>query len=164
VGVAGEAMLSALQQGLARAANAGTVLAALQGEVAERLQAWGWQVTTGVGGHGVVGTLTLGAGRKSIALRADMDALPIQEATGKPWQSVHDGVMHACGHDGHTTILLGAAQRLHRLVARLHILFEGLRDFANTVAYPGEVLFGLSGGRGRQPGPGSRSETSAQED
>ena len=79
------------------------------GLVAKRLQEWGWQVTPGVGGHGVVGTMTLGPGRKSIALRADMDALPIQEATGKPWQSVHDGVMHACGHDGHTAILLGAA-------------------------------------------------------
>jgi hippurate hydrolase len=95
--------------------------------VAERLQAWGWQVTTGVGGHGVVGTMTLGSGRKSIALRADMDALPIQESTGKPWQSVHDGVMHACGHDGHTTILLGAAQHLaqtRRFSGTVHLVFQ----------------------------------------
>jgi hippurate hydrolase len=95
--------------------------------VAERLQAWGWQVTSGVGGHGVVGTMTLGSSRKSVALRADMDALPIQEATGKPWQSVDDGVMHACGHDGHTTILLGAAQHLaqtRRFSGTVHLVFQ----------------------------------------
>jgi hippurate hydrolase len=56
-----------------------------------------------------------------------MDALPIQEATGKPWQSVHDGVMHACGHDGHTTILLGAAQHLaqtRRFSGTVHLVFQ----------------------------------------
>ena len=80
--------------------------------VARHLQEWGWGVTRGVGGHGVVGTLRVGSSSKSIALRADMDALPIPEATGKPYTSVNAGVMHACGHDGHTTMLLGAAQQL----------------------------------------------------
>ena len=61
-------------------------------------------------------------------------------------------------------LLLGATQRLHRLVARLHVLFEGLRHFADAVAYPNEVLFGLRGGRGRQLGHGRRGEPSAQED
>ena len=82
--------------------------------VARHLQEWGWAVTRGVGGHGVVGTLRAGASARSLALRADMDALPIAEATGKPYASRHTGVMHACGHDGHTTMLLGAAQQLAR--------------------------------------------------
>ena len=90
--------------------------------VAEHLQAWGWEVTRGVGGHGVVGTLRVGGSPRSLALRADMDALPIQEATGKPYASRRAGVMHACGHDGHTTMLLGAAQQL-----------AGTRNFNGTV-------------------------------
>ncbi len=95
--------------------------------VAGRLQAWGWEVARGVGGHGVVGTLHRPGGSRRIALRADMDALPIQEATGRPWQSVHDGVMHACGHDGHTAMLLGAAQELARtrqFRGTVHLVFQ----------------------------------------
>jgi hippurate hydrolase len=95
--------------------------------VAQNLQSWGWQVTQGVGGHGVVGTMTCGSGTKSIALRADMDALPIQETTGKPYASRHDGVMHACGHDGHTAILLGAAQHLaktRQFSGTVHLVFQ----------------------------------------
>jgi hippurate hydrolase len=95
--------------------------------VAGRLQSWGWEVTRGVGGHGVVGTLHQPGGARRIALRADMDALPIQEATGRPWQSVHDGVMHACGHDGHTAMLLGAAQELARnrqFRGTVHLVFQ----------------------------------------
>lgn len=95
--------------------------------VAGRLQAWGWEVTRGVGGHGVVGTLHRPGGSRRIALRADMDALPIQETTGRPWQSVHDGVMHACGHDGHTAMLLGAARELARtrqFRGTVHLVFQ----------------------------------------
>ena len=95
--------------------------------VAGRLQAWGWEVTRGVGGHGVVGTLHQPGGSRRIALRADMDALPIQEATDRPWRSVHDGVMHACGHDGHTAMLLGAAQELARarqFRGTVHLVFQ----------------------------------------
>ena len=95
--------------------------------VASRLNEWGWQVTRGVGGHGVVGTLHQPGGSRRIALRADMDALPIQETTGRPWQSVHDGVMHACGHDGHTAMLLGAAQELARtrqFRGTVHLVFQ----------------------------------------
>ena len=95
--------------------------------VAGRLQAWGWEVTRGVGGHGVVGTLRVPGSGRSVALRADMDALPIQETSGRPWQSVHDGVMHACGHDGHTTMLLGAAQQLARtrqFRGTVHLVFQ----------------------------------------
>lgn len=81
--------------------------------VAERLESWGYEVTRSVGGLGVVGRLRQGSGR-SIAIRADMDALPITEATNLPYASQASGKMHACGHDGHTTMLLGAAEYLAR--------------------------------------------------
>ncbi|UHS58542.1 M20 aminoacylase family protein [Agrobacterium vaccinii] len=80
--------------------------------VAEKLENWGYEVTRNVGGHGVVARLSVGESRKGIAIRADMDALPILEETGKPYASKTPGKMHACGHDGHTTVLLGAAQHL----------------------------------------------------
>ncbi|GAA4215530.1 hippurate hydrolase [Sagittula marina] len=83
--------------------------------VAEALRAAGVdEVVEGIGRTGVVGVIrgqTNTSGR-TIGLRADMDALPIVEATGKPWASQVDGMMHACGHDGHTTMLLGAARQL----------------------------------------------------
>jgi hippurate hydrolase len=83
--------------------------------VAEKLRAFGVdEVTTGVGRTGVVGVIRgrkMGSG-KVIALRADMDALPIAEKTGKPYSSTVPGMMHACGHDGHTAMLLGAARYL----------------------------------------------------
>ena len=80
--------------------------------VAAQLGAWGYEVTTGLGGTGVVGQLKRGTSSRSIGLRADMDALPIAEATGAAWASCENGVMHACGHDGHTAMLLAAAQHL----------------------------------------------------
>jgi hippurate hydrolase len=80
--------------------------------VADKLRAWGYDVTTGLGGTGVVGQLVKGQSAKRLGLRADMDALPIVESTGAAWSSCHHGVMHACGHDGHTAMLLAAAQQL----------------------------------------------------
>ena len=81
--------------------------------VAAKLREWGVEVTEGVGGTGVVGTIHGNRpGQRSIGLRADMDALAITEATGASHASTTPGVMHACGHDGHTTMLLGAAQQL----------------------------------------------------
>src|SRR3978361_2110642 len=80
--------------------------------VARKLEEWGIDVYRGVGQTGVVGVLRNGNGQASIGLRADMDALPIQEATGLPYASQNPGLMHACGHDGHTTMLLGAAKYL----------------------------------------------------
>lgn len=68
--------------------------------------------TAGIGGHGVVATLTRQGSNRSVGLRADMDALPIMEATGAPYASKTPGIMHACGHDGHTASLLGAARLL----------------------------------------------------
>jgi hippurate hydrolase len=80
--------------------------------VAKKLREWGYEVTTGLGGTGVVGQLKRGAGTKCLGLRADMDALPITENTALPWSSCNHGVMHACGHDGHTAMLLAAAKHL----------------------------------------------------
>lgn len=82
--------------------------------VAARLSELGVSHQTGVGGTGVVATLTQGGSNRSVGLRADMDALPILEATSLPYASVNPGVMHACGHDGHTTSLLGAVALLVR--------------------------------------------------
>jgi amidohydrolase len=81
------------------------------GFVCRTLQELGIPFTAGVGGHGVVGTIARG-GNRNVGLRADMDALPLTEATGLPWASRTAGVMHACGHDGHTASLLGAAALL----------------------------------------------------
>lgn len=80
--------------------------------VAELLQQWGYEVTTGLGGTGVVGTLQRGQGGRRLGLRADIDALPIHEDSGLAYASQTDGLMHACGHDGHTAILLPAAHYL----------------------------------------------------
>ncbi len=83
--------------------------------VAECLEQWGFEVHGGIATTGVVGTLTWGEGGPRLGLRADMDALPIEELTGLPWASRTPGQMHACGHDGHTAILLGAAQVFGRM-------------------------------------------------
>ena len=82
--------------------------------VAEKLTEFGIQVHRGIGRTGVVGVLREGNEVKSVGLRADMDALPIHERNTFAHRSTHDGVMHACGHDGHTTMLLGAARYLAR--------------------------------------------------
>jgi amidohydrolase len=80
--------------------------------VAQKLQEWGIEVHRGVGGTGVVGVLRSGNGQATLGLRADMDALPIEEANDFAYRSRNTGKMHACGHDGHTTMLLGAARYL----------------------------------------------------
>ncbi|KWV93770.1 M20 aminoacylase family protein [Erythrobacter sp. AP23] len=80
--------------------------------VAEKLRSFGVETATGLGGTGVVGVLRKGTSNASIGLRADLDALAIQEATGLPHQSRNDGVMHACGHDGHSVMLIAAARYL----------------------------------------------------
>ena len=80
--------------------------------VAETLRGFGLDVVEGVGGTGVVGTLKRGTSNRAVALRSDMDALRIRETGSAAWRSVNDGVMHACGHDGHTAMLLGAARLL----------------------------------------------------
>lgn len=95
--------------------------------VAAKLEAWGYQVHRGLGGTGVVGTLKRGTSTRSLGLRADMDALPIQETSGAEWSSTKPGLMHACGHDGHTAMLLAAAHELALNAdfdGMLHLIFQ----------------------------------------
>ncbi|QRQ83912.1 M20 aminoacylase family protein [Cupriavidus oxalaticus] len=95
--------------------------------VAEQLAAWGYAVHRGLGTTGVVGTLRKGQGTRALGIRADMDALPIQEQTGLAYASTIAGKMHACGHDGHTAILLCAAKYLAESVAfngTLNLIFQ----------------------------------------
>ncbi|MGF6756045.1 M20 aminoacylase family protein [Paraburkholderia sp. GAS42] len=135
--------------------------------VAEKLEAWGWQVTRGVGKTGVVGTMKLCDGTRSIGIRADMDALPIVEQTGLPYASAEHGKMHACGHDGHTTMLLGAAQHLaatRRFSGTVHLYFQpaeetGIDSGAKKMIedglferFPCDAVFGLHNHPGAEPG------------
>lgn len=95
--------------------------------VAERLRSFGLEVHEGLGGTGVVGVLRRGSGARSIGLRAELDALPITERSGKPHASRNAGVMHACGHDGHTAALLGAAKLLSEQAdfdGTVHFVFQ----------------------------------------
>jgi amidohydrolase len=97
------------------------------GLVAERLASFGCEVHRGLGKTGVVGTLRIGNGNGVIGLRADMDALPMQEANEFAHRSRHDGRMHGCGHDGHTTMLLGAARYLaetRNFDGTVHFIFQ----------------------------------------
>jgi len=98
--------------------------------VAQKLQEWGIEVHRGVGTTGVVGVLRSGNGEGTIGLRADMDALPILEANDIPYRSRNQGKMHACGHDGHTTMLLGAARYLAET--------RGFNGTVNFIFQPGE--------------------------
>ncbi len=95
--------------------------------VANKLTEWGYAVDRGLGKTGVVGTLRVGSGTKSVGLRADMDALPLQEHNRFAHRSQNDGRMHACGHDGHTAMLLAAAQYLaesRHFDGTLHVIFQ----------------------------------------
>jgi len=95
--------------------------------IASRLASWGYEVDRGLATTGVVGTLRRGTGDKRLGLRADMDALPLRELSGVEWSSVHEGVMHACGHDGHTAMLLAAAKQLAEcgdFDGTLHLIFQ----------------------------------------
>lgn len=124
--------------------------------VAARLQAWGYQVESGIGDTGVVARLRRGEGRRSLGIRADMDALPIEEKTGLPYASSHPGVMHACGHDGHTAILLGAAQYLAehgKFSGTLNLIFQPAEESLGGAKrmieqglfekYPCDAIFGM---------------------
>jgi len=105
--------------------------------IADALEALGIEVHKGIGGTGIVGVLRAGSSGRSIGLRADMDALPIQEQTGLAHASSIPGVFHGCGHDGHTAMLLGAAQHLVRTRR-----FDGIVNF---IFQPAEE--GLGGAR-----------------
>ncbi|ABR59031.1 M20 aminoacylase family protein [Sinorhizobium medicae] len=101
--------------------------------VARHLEALGFEVTTGLAKTGVVGTLSCGTGSRSIGIRADMDALPIAEETGLDYASKTPGLMHACGHDGHTAMLLGAARALaerKNFNGTIHLIFQPAEENA----------------------------------
>jgi len=124
--------------------------------VAKELAACGCEVVRNVGKTGVVGTLRAGKGARAIGLRADMDALPIREANTFAHRSQHEGRMHACGHDGHTTMLLGAAKYLaetRSFDGVVHFIFqpaeEGLGGARAMIEdglferFPCEAVFGM---------------------
>ena len=134
--------------------------------VAAKLEAFGFdEVHRGVGRTGVVGVLRAGCSARSIGLRADMDALPIDEASGVAWASTHPGRMHACGHDGHTAMLLAAARHLAehgRFDGTLHLIFQpaeeggggALRMMADGLfeRWPCDAVFAMHNMPGRAPG------------
>ena len=125
--------------------------------VMERLTEMGVPFESGVGGHGIVATLRQGDSNRSVALRADMDALPIFEATDLPWASTVAGKMHACGHDGHTTILLAAAKYIASPACQfngtVHLIFQPAEEAIGGAdlmikdglfeRFPCERIFGL---------------------
>ncbi|CAH2810405.1 MAG: N-acetyl-L,L-diaminopimelate deacetylase (EC [Candidatus Burkholderia crenata] len=126
--------------------------------VAHSLESWGYKVMRGLGGTGMVASLAAGTGKRAVAVRADMDALPIAEETGLPYASRNAGLMHACGHDGHTTMVLGAARHLARTRAfngTVRLVFQpaeeigadsgAMRMIADGLfeRFPCEAIFGL---------------------
>jgi amidohydrolase len=108
--------------------------------VADYLKQLGLDVYTGIGGHGVVATLSAKEAGKCVALRADMDALPVEEKNAVPYASARSGVAHCCGHDGHTAILLGTASLLckfsDRLQGSVKFVFQPSEDLAPGGAIP----------------------------
>jgi hippurate hydrolase len=136
--------------------------------VADKLTGWGYEVVEGVGGTGVVGRLQRGSGKQRLGIRADMDALPILEETGLAYASRNDGVMHACGHDGHTTLLLGAAKQIaarRNFSGTLNLIFQpaeeaGIDCGAKRMLkdglferFPCDAIFGLH----NQPGKAEKT-------
>jgi hippurate hydrolase len=129
--------------------------------VAEKLESFGLEVHRGLGKTGDVASLRVGNSPRAIGLRADMDALPIQEENGFDYRSRHDGKMHACGHDGHTTMLLGAARHLaatRNFDGCVHFIFqpaeEGLGGALAMVEeglfekFPMDNVYGMHNGAG----------------
>ncbi|WP_058914015.1 M20 aminoacylase family protein [Entomohabitans teleogrylli] len=107
--------------------------------VANLLESWGYEVNRGMAKTGVVGTLRVGDSDRVLGLRADMDALPMQENSGKAWESAIAGKFHGCGHDGHTATLLFAAEWLaktRRFNGTLHVIFQP----AEELLYGGKVM------------------------
>ncbi len=133
--------------------------------VASKLAQWGYQVRRGLGGTGVVGQLQRGQGGKRLGLRADMDALPIQEKTGLRYASGRPGIMHACGHDGHTAMLLAAAQYLAQegnFSGTLNLIFQPAEEGGGGAVrmmedglfdlYPCDAIFAMHNGPGTPQG------------
>lgn len=134
-------------------------------KIAELLIQWGLEVHSGIGKTGVVASLTRGSSTKSISLRCDIDALPIQEATDVDYRSRIEGRMHACGHDGHTAMLLGAAKHLRErgdFDGTVHFLFQpneehglgaqAMLDDGLFERFPSTSVFGMHNLPGQQAG------------
>jgi len=133
--------------------------------VCGELERMGVGFEAGIGGHGVVATISRGASNRAVGLRADMDALPITEATGVAYASKNPGVMHACGHDGHTASLLGAARLLIEdtsWAGTVHLVFQPAEEgFGGAQAmlddgllkrFPMERIFGYHNWPGLETG------------
>lgn len=127
--------------------------------VANKLHEFGYEVTERIGKTGVVGTLKAGSGKKSLGIRADMDALPIQEMTNLSYASKYENVMHACGHDGHTASLLAAAQTIaerRKFNGTVNLIFQPAEEIGSLNSgssmmlreglferFPCDVIYGL---------------------
>jgi amidohydrolase len=154
--------LAAIRQDIHAHPELGLEEVRTSGIVAAKLREWGIEVTEGVGKTGVVGTIKgKRPGQHAIGLRADMDALAIHEQTGVPYASQNKGKMHACGHDGHTTMLLGAARYLAEnpdFGGTVHLIFqpaeEGRGGAKAMLAdglfdrFPCDAVYGLHNGPG----------------
>ncbi|HEY2254629.1 MAG TPA: M20 aminoacylase family protein [Variovorax sp.] len=124
--------------------------------VAQCLQSWGWHLERGIGGTGLVAQLKRGQGARRLGIRAEMDALALTEMTELPYASRCAGVMHACGHDGHTTMLLFAAKYIaehRRFDGTLNLIFQPAEEGGNGASrmmedglferYPCDAVFGM---------------------
>ena len=124
--------------------------------IARLLRDWGYDVTEGIGRTGVVASLTVGDGRKAIGLRADIDALAVQETISSDYRSTVAGKSHTCGHDGHSAMLLGAAQYLARekcFNGTVHLIFQPAEEVMGGAPamiadglferFPMDAVFGL---------------------
>ena len=124
--------------------------------IAKRLTELGYEVTRGLGKTGVVATLKNGTSTRSVGIRADIDALPIREETGAEYASKNEGLMHACGHDGHTAMLLGAAKIIaerRNFDGTVHLIFQPAEEnFGGAklmiedglfTRFPCDAVFGL---------------------
>lgn len=125
-------------------------------KVARQLQEWGIETHTGLAHTGVAGVIRKGTSKASVMLRADMDALPVQERNTFAHRSTVDGVMHACGHDGHTTMLLAAAQYLQQHAdfdGTVYLLFQPAEEHGGgarllleeglLARFPADMVFGM---------------------
>ena len=172
----GLAALTALRHQLHQRPETRFEVAGTAAVLADHLDAAGLEVTTGAGGSGVVATLHRGSSSRSIGLRADIDALPMQERGDPPYASQRDGAHHGCGHDGHATMLVGAAGALARVLdldGTVHLLFRPSEEDGHGAQaviedglferFPMDAVFGLQTIVSRAVPPGAYAVVSVTE-
>ncbi|MFV0436376.1 MAG: M20 aminoacylase family protein [Desulfopila sp.] len=133
--------------------------------IASLLTSWGYEVVTGLGKTGIVASMQVGSGKKTIGLRADMDALPVSEEVTGPFVSRNPGRMHACGHDGHMAMLLGAAKYLaetRKFNGMLRLIFQPAEETISGAPamiadgllddFPMDAIFGMHNMPGAEQG------------